>query len=126
MFERDGKTERLPYTVNHDSVWIARKGRAFRFATKINESEADAASGDGFTPEIISPMPGKILETLVSPGDVVSPETPLLRLEAMKMEQTVTANADARIVEVCVSPEEMVGPGATLLRLERIDTNETE
>ncbi|HIC31778.1 MAG TPA: acetyl-CoA carboxylase biotin carboxyl carrier protein subunit, partial [Flavobacteriaceae bacterium] len=39
--------------------------------------------------EIKAPMPGLILDVMVKPGDEVTVDTPLLILEAMKMENSI-------------------------------------
>ncbi|MDE2584123.1 MAG: acetyl/propionyl/methylcrotonyl-CoA carboxylase subunit alpha, partial [Betaproteobacteria bacterium] len=49
--------------------------------------EAGGAQGGGLT----APMPGKVIALLVQPGQAVDKGAPLLILEAMKMEHTITA-----------------------------------
>jgi biotin carboxyl carrier protein len=65
-------------------------------------------------------MPGKVLEVLVAAGDIVAHDTPLIRMEAMKMEQTIRATAPARVREVRVEAGAMVGPGAVLMVLDTL------
>ena len=52
---------------------------------------------------LLSPMPGKVLEISVKNGDFVNKGEPLLVLEAMKMENILKANSDQIIGEVMVS-----------------------
>jgi len=68
-------------------------------------------------PEITAPMPGKVLEVLVKPGDRVTGGDGLVVLEAMKMESRLVAEADAVVASVNVAPGSMVEAGQVLLLL---------
>ncbi len=67
---------------------------------------------------IKAPMPGKIIAVLVKAGDSVSKGQPLVRLEAMKMEHTLSASFDGTVSELRVRELEQVDEGSTLLVLE--------
>ncbi len=67
---------------------------------------------------IISPMPGLVKAVLVAPGDTVHQGDRLLVLEAMKMENEITASRDGRITEVLVDAGTIVEGGRTLITLE--------
>jgi biotin carboxyl carrier protein len=69
------------------------------------------------TPEITSPMPGKILQVPVQPGDRVEAGDTLLTLEAMKMESRLVAEASGTIAEVRVAPGDLVDGGKVLMVL---------
>jgi biotin carboxyl carrier protein len=73
------------------------------------------ASGEG---AVRAPLPGKIIDLRVKAGDKVSKGQPLLVLEAMKMEHTVTAPADGVLVELAVEPGRQVDVGAVLARVD--------
>jgi len=66
----------------------------------------------------VSPMPGKVIEVRVEVGDEVASHQPLVVLEAMKMEQVVTAPYDAGIRSVDVRVGDQVTSGAVLVTLE--------
>jgi biotin carboxyl carrier protein len=68
-------------------------------------------------PEIVAPMPGKILQMLVRPGDRVSAGDPILILEAMKMETRLLAEAAATVIEVRAATGDMVDGGQILVVL---------
>jgi 3-methylcrotonyl-CoA carboxylase alpha subunit len=118
---RGDKTSRYLYARDGRHIHIAVNGRSVEFIPAEEEAET-AATGPGFTPEILAPMPGKVLDVLVAAGDRVDAGTPLVLLEAMKMEQTVRSPADARVVQVKVKTDQMVGPGQILVVLEPVDT----
>ena len=54
----------------------------------------------------------------VAAGDQVDEGTPLLTIEAMKMQNEVRAPRAGRILEVEVAPGQTVATGTGLLRLE--------
>jgi 3-methylcrotonyl-CoA carboxylase alpha subunit len=67
---------------------------------------------------LVAPMPGRIVAVLVRQGQQVTRGAPLIVLEAMKMEHTVTAPAAGVVASVLVAAGEQVKENAELLRLE--------
>jgi acetyl/propionyl-CoA carboxylase alpha subunit len=84
--------------------------------------DADVSLGQThrFEAQVISPMPGKVIEVLIAHGDVVEADAPLLLLEAMKMEQTIRAPSPARVKSINIEVGTMVGPGQVLVILEEV------
>jgi 3-methylcrotonyl-CoA carboxylase alpha subunit len=80
----------------------------------VTQYEAVAA-GEG---SVRSPLPGKIIDLRVKPGDTVSRGQPLLVLEAMKMEHTLAAPADGKVKSVRYAVGEQVPEGAELVEFE--------
>ena len=76
--------------------------------------EAGGAQGGGLT----APMPGKVVALLAKPGQSVKKGTPLLILEAMKMEHTITAPATGVVKAFCYAAGEQVSDGAALVEFE--------
>lgn len=74
---------------------------------------APAAGGGGGT--LCSPMPGTILDVKVKVGDAVKAGDVLLILEAMKMENELTADKAGTIKEVKVSKGQAVSGGDALI-----------
>ena len=60
-------------------------------------------------------MPGRVLAVLVKAGDEVAKGAPLVVLEAMKMEQTITAPLAGKVDRVLCEVGEQVREGAELL-----------
>jgi biotin carboxyl carrier protein len=60
-------------------------------------------------------MPGTVLKVLVTVGEKVSAGTPLLVLEAMKMENNVDAEANGVIKSIKVRQGDAVMEGDTLI-----------
>ena len=68
-------------------------------------------------------MPGSVVRVGAAVGDKVSAGQPLIWLEAMKMEHTLTAPSDGVLAELNVEPGRQVDVGAVLAR---VDTEEGE
>lgn len=64
---------------------------------------------------LAAPMPGKVLEVSVEPGQRVEAGRVLVVLEAMKMEHRVTAPADGTVTAVLVAVGDQVATGTELL-----------
>lgn len=66
-----------------------------------------------------APMPGLVLKILVAKEDVVAKGTPLVILEAMKMEHQIVAPFDGRVLSVNCTEGELVQPGVDLIEMEK-------
>jgi propionyl-CoA carboxylase alpha chain len=67
---------------------------------------------------LVAPMPGNVIRIGAEVGDTVVAGQPLVWLEAMKMEHTITAPTDGVLAELNVSTGEQVEVGAVLARVE--------
>lgn len=67
---------------------------------------------------LCAPMPGRIVRVLVKPGDVVVAGQAMVVIEAMKMENALTAVRDGRVSEVTVIEGASVEAGRLLISLE--------
>ena len=65
-----------------------------------------------------APMPGRILSILVEVGDEVALGSPLLSLEAMKMENTLKSTGIGKVKLINVIPGAVVEKGAQLIEFE--------
>ena len=85
-----------------------------RRAPKKEEQKA-AAVGDG---ELMSaPMPGTILNIMVTEGQTVKKGEIILILEAMKMENEIAAPADGVVSKIYTSKSSTVNAGDPLLTI---------
>ena len=66
-------------------------------------------------PNLSAPMPGTIIEVLVSEGDEVEEGQPMIVMEAMKMEHTITAHKNTQIAEIIYQVGDLVDEGAELI-----------
>jgi acetyl-CoA/propionyl-CoA carboxylase, biotin carboxylase, biotin carboxyl carrier protein len=72
-----------------------------------------ASSGDA----LISPMQGTIIKIAVTAGERVSAGDVVVVLEAMKMEQPLTAHKDGTVADLSVTVGQTVSTGATICEL---------
>lgn len=72
------------------------------------------AQGNGV---LKSPMPGRVVKVLVAEGDSVTPGTPLVVVEAMKMENELVAESAGAVKKVYVQPGDAVEGGAQLVAI---------
>ena len=75
----------------------------------------EAGSAELAAHEVKSPMPGRVLELLVSEGDSVERGAPLLVVEAMKMENQVNAERSGTVERLVVKTGDAVESGQVLL-----------
>ena len=68
--------------------------------------------------DVLAPMPGLVLNVMVSAGDTVSAGTPLLILEAMKMENVLKAEGDGTVKSVTVAKGDAVDKRQLLIEVE--------
>ncbi|HPG91786.1 MAG TPA: biotin/lipoyl-binding protein [Clostridia bacterium] len=64
-----------------------------------------------------SPLPGSIINIKVSTGQIVTKGTVLMIIEAMKMENEITAPHDGKIGQILVGKGAQVSTGTPLLEL---------
>ncbi|HEY3778144.1 MAG TPA: biotin carboxylase N-terminal domain-containing protein [Rhizomicrobium sp.] len=76
----------------------------------------DAESSGAVSDRIVAPMPGKIVRVLAQTDESVRRGQPLVVLEAMKMEHTLSAPSDSRIGSMDVAIGDQVREGAVLVR----------
>jgi pyruvate carboxylase subunit B len=75
-----------------------------------------AAANAGPAP-LVAPMPGLVVRVLVAVGDVVTAGTPLVVMEAMKMENELRAPSDGTVTAILATPGTPVNKGAVLVQL---------
>lgn len=76
---------------------------------------APAAGAPGAGAPVKAPLPGVVAKILVSVGQAVKKGETVLVLEAMKMENNITAEADGKITGICVAAGDSVMEGTTLV-----------
>jgi acetyl-CoA carboxylase biotin carboxylase subunit len=112
----------MPETRPHD-LKVIGAGRDFvvfedgePYALGLPKAEAGTEeAGDG---QIESSMPGLIIDVAVKAGDTVAKGAPLVVLEAMKMEHTLTAPFDGTVASVAVKKGDRVAEHVLLVKLE--------
>lgn len=83
---------------------------------RAEKTDHDAADGDG-EDVVTAPMQGTIQSILAERGATVKKGDPLCILEAMKMENEVTADKDGVIAAVTISENDTVNAGDVLFKV---------
>ncbi len=116
--ELDGHRARAAITVDGDDLHltIGTSTASLRLIPRfVIPGPAEVAGG------FVAPMPGKVLDVRVTPGQSVAAGETLVVLEAMKMEHHMAAPADGVVAEVRVEAGQQVENGALLLVFEATD-----
>ena len=92
------------------------QGLAWQFAAV--DPLHHGGEGGGAEGGLLAPMPGKVIALVVAEGATVAKGAPLLILEAMKMEHTITAPAAGTVKAFRFAVGDQVGDGAELVEFE--------
>jgi biotin carboxyl carrier protein len=65
---------------------------------------------------ILAPIAGTVQKVFVQAGTVVEEKTPVIMLDAMKMDTYIYAPRGGHVAEVCVAPGDTVQVGTVLIR----------
>jgi acetyl-CoA/propionyl-CoA carboxylase biotin carboxyl carrier protein len=110
-----GATQRYASAATGGGRWLGRRGRSWSLTETDTLTAAHADTGQAGGGEVRSPMPGTVLSVVVAQDDVVRARQPLLIIEAMKMEFTVSAPIDGVIGELSVRAGDQVAVDQPLL-----------
>jgi 3-methylcrotonyl-CoA carboxylase alpha subunit len=114
--EVDDQVQRLRLVEVQQELHLFRGGR--HAVLRLNRTE-DALQGNSAVEQgsLLTPLPGTIVATHVAPGQQVARGAPLVTVEAMKMEHTLTAPYDGTVTRVAFGVAERVAAGAILVEL---------
>jgi len=120
--QRDGAHLRCSVNRKKISAHVIRVGELFHVFHEGHHWQllwrdpiAHAGEHEAEAGRLTAPMPGKIVSVLVAPNVVVEQGTPLLIMEAMKMEHTISAPSKGSIAELLYVVGDQVAEGAQLL-----------
>ncbi len=116
-----GRTLRLTVHEFGQDVALFYAGRQVRLRASRTEDALQAmALAD--TGSLVTPLPGTVVAVHVSPGERVARGAPLLTIEAMKMEHTLTAPYAGVIERLPFGLAERVAAGEILVELSPLDS----
>lgn len=108
---------RAHVVTNGAEVHVFAQGQhyALQVTDPLHGDEAGDAAAGGLT----APMPGTVLDVFVEPGQHVTAGTPLLLIEAMKIEHTIAAPFDGTVTELRFKAgDQIAGEGVELAVME--------
>jgi 3-methylcrotonyl-CoA carboxylase alpha subunit len=112
----DGKA--LVATVVRSGATIDVFHGAERHSLELHDPWLAEVEGEAHGGGLVAPMPGKVIAVLVAAGATVERGAPLVIMEAMKMEHTITAPGAGTVQEILYAVGEQVAEGAELIRFD--------
>jgi 3-methylcrotonyl-CoA carboxylase alpha subunit len=96
-------------------VFVGGRAHALQFVDALGVVGAEhEEEGSG----LVSPMPGKVIAFVAAAGVAVEKGAPLLVLEAMKMEHTISAPRAGTVKRFCFAVGDQVAEGVALVEFE--------
>ncbi len=100
------------YTQIGHKVYLSFQAKSY-LVEIISLSQRVSSQGEG---AFKSPMPGKVISVLVQENDFVKEGSPIIIIEAMKMENTIIAPEDLIIEKILVQEGDLVTPETRLIQ----------
>ncbi len=104
--------KRIELRINGKYFTVERVSKAEQFLKLIGQQNKVQAENK----QLKAPMSGRILSINVTEGQEVKEGQALLVLEAMKMENIITAERDGIIEKVMVKPDQRIEKSSALLK----------
>ncbi len=117
IFE-SGRVLRSRITPAKGGTRVRTRGRDFVLGLFDPREELSAAGSSAGSSEVVSAMPGRVIEVRVRRGDAVKSGDVLLILEAMKMQNEIRSETDGMVASLECEAGQTVDAGALLLRFE--------
>lgn len=97
--------------------WEANGGAAKAAAAQASTTTQAAAGNFAKTEKVLSPLPGRIVAIKVKVGDTVKVGQDVATLEAMKMENSISAEFEGVVTNILVSVGDTVAENAVLIEV---------
>jgi 3-methylcrotonyl-CoA carboxylase alpha subunit len=112
----DGISQTAQFHHTKEALYFFGAKRKLVLEISSADLGGDAEGGSG---KLMAPMPGAILEVFVEANQEVTAGTPLMLMEAMKIEHTISAPFDGKIIEVRFKPgDQVTAEGVQLIVME--------
>jgi 3-methylcrotonyl-CoA carboxylase alpha subunit len=118
--EFEGKLQRVSVIEADGTLHLFRSGRhaVLRLANTEDALQVSAGAEEG---SLLTPLPGTVVAVHVTAGQQVARGTPLVTVEAMKMEHTLTAPYAGTVTRIAFGLAERVAAGSVLVELSPLD-----
>ncbi len=102
------------------SVWVpaGATGGNGGGSGPVRRARSSGAALGGGTGDVVVPMQGTIVKVVVSEGDTVEAGDTICVLEAMKMENNITADVSGTVSEIKVAVGDSVGSGDVIVHID--------
>ena len=115
-----GQSYSVSYQRGKGREWrlaVGERDFDFEVLTPVEAIEASAVAEAVGPSRLDAPIPGKVVKVHVNVGDEVETGQPLVVLEAMKMENELTAAQAGKVTAVHVEPGQIIDTGGLLVEL---------
>lgn len=99
-------------------VWLQGRTYSLERIDQVARRTASGTAAAAVQASLTAPMPGTILKINVAAGDSFEAHQPLIVMESMKMEMTLSAPHAGRVKEIPCKTGQLVEMGALLARFE--------
>lgn len=120
-YVEDGRSFSVSYQRGRGRQWRVAVGERdfdIEVLTPVEAIEASAAAATVGPSRLEAPIPGKVVKVHVGVGDEVEAGQPMVVLEAMKMENELTAEQAGKVIAVHIEPGQTIDTGGLLVELE--------
>ena len=114
LLEADYNNSTLTILVNGTKYNLKIEDEYDLLVKKMGLSVVTSAKLDN----IKAPMPGLIIDVMVEPGQTIEKGTPLLILDAMKMENVLKADGEGVVKSIEIMRSQAVDKGQVLIEME--------
>ncbi|WP_460811408.1 acetyl/propionyl/methylcrotonyl-CoA carboxylase subunit alpha [Nocardioides salsibiostraticola] len=104
-------------------AWVVVESHPWRFDRPDATRRTSAAAGDA---DIVSPMPGTVIDLVVAEGDHVDAGQRLGAVEAMKMELALIAPHAGRVTMIGAAVGDQVAMGHVIVRVDEHEEDEND
>lgn len=119
----DGKPVKVCIATVGNQRHIFFNGAVYRF-TRAEGKKRKSDGYDLLSPEINSPISGKVVKIDVEEGDVVKVNQTLMAIEAMKMEYQIKAPFAGMVENIMFKQGDQVDIGVILIKMKKQETGE--
>ena len=95
-----GVVSELRLAVGPEATFVHMDGRTYEVGRVAPAERLAGSDGGASDDRLVAPMPGVVVSVAVKPGDAVEEGQPLLVIESMKLEATLTAPRDGVVAEM--------------------------
>jgi 3-methylcrotonyl-CoA carboxylase alpha subunit len=115
-FTLDGASTRARVLRDGDALSVILDGATYEL--RHRDPRAPSGAADTAGGRVVAPMPGRVLDILVKPGEAVVRGAVLLVIEAMKVQMRIAAPSDGIVGAIRCAVGDLVEDGAELVTLE--------
>jgi biotin carboxyl carrier protein len=120
-FVEDGRSFHVSYDKGDNRHWrigVVDREFTFEVLTPVEAIDASVGGAGGGASVVTAPIPGKVVAVKVAVGDEVEVGQSLVVLEAMKMENELTAEQSGKVSAIHAEAGDTVDTGSVLVELQ--------